>query len=216
MYAASPNHCKSQHKPLASLAKSNETQQRIFITRKTMFSFFFPSRHNKSRETTQQPRNSSEHVVSPLLDEGEPNESRYYRSRAFQEALLQRDEEREALFANRTSDEDTGRRSRYHRSNSTLRPKTPISRSISRSTSEVEGVPRYMPDARALRELPPPAYETSETPYSAYTTYTTSSISLVTEEAEEPEQPTEKPTRPRVLTEGVGPLVSFAKNKKFE
>lgn len=171
---------------------------------------FFTNKEGNGRGLNQKRKSGGQQCISPLSYESWTDENRYYRSAEFRQALLQQENERSSLLANRTSSEDTGRRSRYHRSKSTSAPRKPNSHLA--SDNEADNVPRFLPDNSTQTEASPPAYDTTEAPSPAYST---SNKSLATEESHL-EQPKGKATRPRILTEGISPLVQFARSKKLE
>lgn len=178
------------------------------------FSFNFSNKQDQSRGASRQPRKSCENrCLSPLLDEGATKEGRYYRSAQFQQALIEQEDERGSLMAHRTSREDIGRRSRYHRQNSNPDAEEPDPNFAS-NPEESNQVPRFLPDTNAQAEVPWTACDANEISASS-PTYSTSNSNSAAPKPEPDEQQLE-PNRPRILIDGVGPLVSFARNRKLE
>ncbi|KAF2167940.1 hypothetical protein M409DRAFT_22085 [Zasmidium cellare ATCC 36951] len=167
---------------------------------------FFARLHHKHA----QPRNSSErHQLDPLLNEEGTDESRYYRTAEFQQALLEDQIERSLTppLEQGQSHEDTGRMSRFLQRRSTVASKSSLVLPFfdqDMERAKQEGKDKH----RAEDNIPPPASDIEVPPAS----HRPDSGAVSSDGSSS--QPSRSSSRPSIHKHGIAPLIDFARNKK--
>lgn len=167
---------------------------------------FFARLHHKHA----QPRNSSERQqLNPLLNEEGTDESRYYRSAEFQQALLEDQIERsltQPLEQSQTQD-DTGRMTRFLQRRSTIASKSSLSLPFFDQDAE-RAKQENLEKRRAVEEIPPPPADDFEFPPTSHAPDSGAASSDGSSS-----QPSRSSSRPSIHKNGVGPLISYVRNR---